>query len=1124
MAEKLTYTINVCTSNAVQEIQNLEKEIARLKKELANTENATLGFDTLSSAIEGLEKKYDGLIQKAVEVGDITIVENKKSAEAVKELNKETEKTQKNIKGISNEIKKGDFTTPFKSFVKVGSAFTASFAAAQSIFATFGAESEEIAAAAAKAQSLLTVAIAAREAAEALGAVTTANATLATSNATLATEANTVAEAQNVVSTTANATATEAQTVAQGAQAVAQTTATVATEANTAANVTQIGVLQRLYAVMLANPFSAVLAGLGLLVTAYFTFSKSVEDANKAQKEIAKVTSDEANQLEIYVGVLNDVNTSNEQRLAVIDDLKEKYPGFNALLDDENRLNALGTLFIDLKTKSLTAEAKARVIVDKIAENSIKIREIENRTTEESLTLFDKFSVGVANRLGFYDFITGKSLEQTVAQKNNREELDKLTKSNEQYEAELRKVLQIEGSVQSKLKEIEDILRKAAKAEGDLEGETGKTNKATLEQIMLAKQLENELKNQETTIEKTLETFKKLAEAGGFDIAEPEALERVKELRANIEGLIPDDLAQKFKAIGLDVAFENGKFALTAVGNELQKTEDNFIKFVEKVRENLTAGIFTQDIATFGNTINTLLDEASLLFQRQGISKQQFEDTKKYLQLYKDLNITLKSIPESAQKIFTPEVLTEFLDITKQIAIAEGDIQFEEVNGEIIQITNSTVQLSQQTEKLTTLTKKLGEELKKSYAEDAPDNQKFLARVSALEKAGDITKEQAEELRLLAQDTTKALEDLYDALAKAQIKAVQNTVNNIVKIENETRQFLLNLQKNRTEALQLQNEAEQQIFLNNLDAVYKFTQEQNGIRIDGTKNQEEQILKLKEDFGKKGIDLTKFTEEEIVKILEFYSGKQKAISTERIGNILKGIQEFQAVLNSLAQTTTLYFNAQFDVLDRRFKKQKEDILEGSIDVTKKRLELEKIYQAERAELEKKAAKRQLQISLAQAIANTAGAIAKTFEVYGGTPVAVAAAALVATLNATQVAIIGNQLASINNYRRGGRIKMAGGGLVQGPAHEYGGVKFQGGGVELEGNEAVINRVSTVNFMGLLDQINQAGGGKPIGNFDDSRIVEAIAKQRNTPIRAYVVESDITAKQQTARRFEQLAQF
>jgi hypothetical protein len=45
----------------------------------------------------------------------------------------------------------------------------------------------------------------------------------------------------------------------------------------------------------------------------------------------------------------------------------------------------------------------------------------------------------------------------------------------------------------------------------------------------------------------------------------------------------------------------------------------------------------------------------------------------------------------------------------------------------------------------------------------------------------------------------------------------------------------------------------------------------------------------------------------------------------------------------------------------------------------------------------------------------------------------------------------------------------------------------------------------------------------VNNFDDSRIVEAIAKQRKEPIRAYVLEQDITQKQAINRRLEQLSQ-
>jgi hypothetical protein len=113
---------------------------------------------------------------------------------------------------------------------------------------------------------------------------------------------------------------------------------------------------------------------------------------------------------------------------------------------------------------------------------------------------------------------------------------------------------------------------------------------------------------------------------------------------------------------------------------------------------------------------------------------------------------------------------------------------------------------------------------------------------------------------------------------------------------------------------------------------------------------------------------------------------------------------------------------------------------------------------------------------------------------------------------------------LSSYQRGGYIKGQGG-LIFGPSHENGGVKYQGGGVELEGGEAVINRFSAVQYRGLLDQINQAGGGRPLmsTNFDDSRILEALAKQRQTPIKTYVLESDVTNAQSINRRLELLSQ-
>jgi hypothetical protein len=132
----------------------------------------------------------------------------------------------------------------------------------------------------------------------------------------------------------------------------------------------------------------------------------------------------------------------------------------------------------------------------------------------------------------------------------------------------------------------------------------------------------------------------------------------------------------------------------------------------------------------------------------------------------------------------------------------------------------------------------------------------------------------------------------------------------------------------------------------------------------------------------------------------------------------------------------------------------------------------------------------------------------------------------AALSLAQVVIIQDQISNAQAMRRGGFLKAQGGMLLRGPSHENGGIPLAQMGVIAEGNEAIINRQSTMNFQGLLSSINQSGGGRPLvmNNFDDSRIVEALAKQKQTPIRAYVLGSDITNEQMISKRLDDLSKF
>jgi len=1094
MANNVAYTIQVDTSKAVKDIIALEEQIAILKKELVGLKEGTEGFDTLSSAIKGLESNYNNLIQTAEKSGDIVVKSADESAEAVKAVGTAATNTEKSIGKLGEKSKKIDLSQPFKNVVKIGAAVTASFAAAQSVFTVFGADSTKIAEASAKAQALLTVAIAAREAAEAVGAGTTLS-------------------------------------------------ATIATKLKTAADNTQITVLKRLYTLLANNPYAIIAVGVGLLVTAFIALTNATDDATKAQEEFQKgidtEVGKEVTNLNILISTINDTTQSIEARKNALETLKSKFPSYFKDLKDEDILSGKVKISTDELTKSIIAQAQARALQGRIEERAVQLLDIERKllkTKQDRIKAEKEFNQtqnviisGGATAGGF----TATGDLRNAAQDKYLGLLDKENElKNEQNDINVANAIDM-----SKILDLTKQTGSALKIEGD---NLNDVNKATKEQIALAKELENALNDQLVSLEDTADVFRKLGEAGGFQFPDPEVLTRIKELKNNIEGLIPEDLADKFKKIGLDIIIKDGTYEIKELGNEVKNLEDIFGNFIEETRKELSSRVFLQTIDEFANTSARILKDTSDLLQKGLITKVAFDSAEKLINQYKDLNRIITELPEGVRQVFTKGRIEEYLDITKQLSIATGKIKYEKVNGQIVEIKNSTVDLTKETERLVAFQKSSLEALIKLYEAQFKiknndrelTRKQFLAEIENLKTLGKLTEEDADKLSARVKDTGADFTKLIKEIAEAQLKALNNTVQNIIAEETQIRAFLFEIQQDRIEALKIQGEAEKRILLNNLEDVFKITQTQNAINIDATKTKEEQVVSLLKQFADKKIDLTSLTEEEQYKIVLFYLGKQKEAvdqaqktRQEQVDKFVEAIQQIQMVLNSLSQTSTAFFNQQFDTLEKRYKRVTDGITGDSKRSAELRIEAEKAYQAERERLEKKAAKTSLRIALAQSLANTAEAVSKTVAVYGGTPLAIGAAAAVAVLSAAQTAIIAQQLANIDSYRKGGRIKMAGGGLVQGKSHEYGGVKFQGGGIELEGNESVINRVSTINYMGLLSQINQAGGGKPIGpGFDDSRIVEAIAKQRNTPIRAFVVESDITQKQTTAKKIQELASF
>ena len=299
---------------------------------------------------------------------------------------------------------------------------------------------------------------------------------------------------------------------------------------------------------------------------------------------------------------------------------------------------------------------------------------------------------------------------------------------------------------------------------------------------------------------------------------------------------------------------------------------------------------------------------------------------------------------------------------------------------------------------------------------------------------------------------------------------------------------------------------------------------------DKKKKYAEAINILQADLLQQGIDIEELSYEEKLILLEKFLSKSVAATTkatedtkkkskETIDAITNGLQQFSQLVGQTASLVAQTYAFQLKQLEDSSKRALEQVVGDTEQANQKRLELEAQYQKQKAEIEKRALIKSLQFQLVQAIADTAQAVVANIEV---PPLAIA----IGILGAVQVGLIAQQLAYAQSLASGGKIRMGAGGLLTGPSHEMGGISLAGG-YNLEGGESIINKQSSLNYAGLLSQINQSGGGQPIVNnasnsLMEERLIQAISRANQEPIRAYVLNSEITSGQAINRRLNELA--
>lgn len=1057
----------------------------------------------LETAIKGAEDQLKGLA-----IG----------SEGFKKLSSDVKNAKSVLEDFNQSVQGQDLEKRVGAFAKVGEGITASFAGAQAAISLFGTESEAVAEAAAKAQSVLTIALAARSAAEGVVAVRTVAANIAT--------------------------------YASAAAANAATTAT-----------------RVLWATLAANPFGAILAVVGALVALYVTLTDSTKEQVNVQAELNKTTSDEARNLTNSLVILTQFNSQRELQTKELEKLKKEYPGFNAFIDKENKLNQQGVKFLQLKIKQYELEAQAKLITQKIAENSIKILEIESRSILENVSFWESawntikaggnISIALLN-----DAKTG--LE------NQRKEVAAVTAENERWRKSLGDVYVQTDEVLRQLRPFEQTLTTQVETEKRLN--TAKENaKKTQEELAAAyKKGLTDIITFRDQIEKLNEAFKqydqtvKNLESLTVSAKLVEDLEKIKQAR--IEGAKQFSLAADQIKVGIE---------------SLTKIEpDTFLNIFQSYRQELEQA-FTQSgqsIDKFKKIFQKFVDNNKDLNQAQVDSLFQvykgYEDFTNLLTTTPGFDNVIKSL-NSLKSAYNANITTlqngygdwfGFLQILGDITAASGQFKLEvdDLTGEVKDFSFDPTKVQQNAKEaysvirqglIVPLTQDLLEQKQKSIESLIPtlsgtDLSKAQGELKKVQDAIKKFKEDGtldikildpKEIQQAVNQTIEQFNRILGATVKAEqsVFAVNKQVQQLTKelsgntaalgssIANVLSQNLDTVIEKISKLRTKQQQDNQKFQTQAKDDAVGFAKFQENLVKEGILTEEqlrtigqENLLRLYAQYLQKEVNLTKDAEDE--------KEKARALTQQRI---TKGIELFSQSINQISAITQERVRTDLQSLEIAEKRTLEKVVGESESAAKKRLEIQEEYNNKRKELEKKAAVQQLQFSLVQSIAQAAQAVVNILQstaIFGpaGPVVAGGLIALTAGLTAAQIAIISDQISNAQAMRRGGVLKAQGGMILRGPSHENGGIPLAQMGVIAEGNEAIINRQSTMNFQDLLSTINQSGGGRPLvmNNFDDSRIVEALAKQQQKPIRAYVLESDITNEQLISKRLDTLSKF
>lgn len=989
-----------------------------------------------------------------------------------------------------------------------------------------------------------------------------------------------VTEAQRIV--------TQSLTVALTAQAIAQAevggatiATTIALKAEAAAAATTNGALKLLFTTVAANPFGAILVVLGAVAAAFSFLGDEAEETGETVKQTSEYFRDAKNEtvaagekLKVYARIVNDTNQTEKVRQEAYKELKKILPELEnltlkqalatgvlnkavereiQLIKLRAQLKALEAIYIEEKKKENEEEKKRQDSIRLTIELEAQLRagkaEMGGATKAEAQAIGDAYrqqQLAAQGWLSTEDKIVDLTSQILALEGDRTVVIQQNTNATKQDNKVLEQRLRLQNE---QLK----LLSRLNEAEGEY----------TSEALQRLKELRTELEKQRDTNQE----FYKSAEEDFQDFLSS-VIPTNEDLKALLPGgdptfsifqyllsggkgykaLFTDDKNQiELNAEGLKVLIAKQYKSNVAFLETLVK--DKTVTDLEKryslanllLPDSKEVQDFTFNAIVMINQFKNLIDENGKYTGE--ILDEQIKSVNNYFQ-----RIVLTADKYSG-KINLGGVIVEGLDKERSLEIIDDFLSgvFQILNDPTILPGFKEPMVQQLVEGIFQFDKKTLDDFTGTVEEKQLQLEAYNEAVTIVTEnfkqfgitqietfnevtkgANEYTKEWGEIVKILS-DIKTPTKDVGDVL-NAQVEFGNEVADKIRSNIDLLDVFFQDLADKPEEYFRKLRITSNNIF-NIIDIIQGKFGELNKLTYDELLQLQTELLTAqKAIIGTFGEEAGAQFEDFIAAVGKALKQVQKETNTaldEQIQKWTFGLQQLSATLSNLAQTFSEAFSLQLEENEYNYNKSLDSIVGDTKEANAKRIELEKGYQAEKKKLEKQARLASLRIQLAETVAAGAQGVVQAINAAKGNPVLAAVfGSINAGIAAFQLQIIAQQIAFVQQMRRGGRATFGLGGSIMGPSHENGGIKYAGGGIELEGNEAIINRNSTIKYGSLLSTINQAEGGRPImvGSAMDSRLIEVLAKQKQEPIKAYVLESEITKSQNINRKLEQLASF